>query len=468
MSSDPFEPLYALSPLDGRYREDVEALRVYFSEFALMRCRVRVEVEYFIALAAHPGVTFLRPLTDAEADFLRRQYRHFDGAAALRVKQIEALTRHDVKAVEYFLRERLAGTSLDGLREGLHFGLTSEDVNNLVYALCLREGLREALLPALAAVQEKLAALAEAYAAWPMLARTHGQPASPTTLGKELAVFAARLADQRAALDTLLAGLTGKLNGATGNFSAHHAACPQVNWVAFSRAFVSSLGLVPNLLTTQVEPGDRLAAVLDGLARLNTVLLDLCRDMWRYISDGYFAQRPVEGEVGSSTMPHKVNPIQFENAEGNLEVANALLTLLARRLPVSRLQRDLSNSTVVRNLGVALGHSLLACHNVRRGLERVAADRARLLADLDAHWEVLAEAIQTVLRREGLPDAYDRLKDFSRGGALGRREIEAFIRALDVSPQVRDELLRLTPQTYVGLAEALAGLHGAAQGGDVA
>ncbi len=452
------DALHALSPLDGRYRETVAPLRAFLSEFALMRGRLYVEVAYFIALAAHPGITFLRALTPDEIARLRGLVEGFDDTAAARIKQIEAETRHDTKAVELVLRERVAGTSLEGLAAGFHFALTSEDVSNLAYALNIRDGMRAVLLPALDAVIDALREMANRYAALPMLARTHGQAASPTTLGKELAVFRARLAGQRESLAALVDGLPGKLNGATGNFNAHVAACPEVDWPAFSRDFVASLGLRPSLITTQVEPGDSLAALFDGLARANTILTDLCQDAWRYISDGIFVQQAVAGEVGSSTMPHKVNPIRFENAEGNLAVANALLGLLARRLPVSRLQRDLSNSTVIRNVGAALGHCLLAYQNVGAGLGRIAADEGHLRAELDANWAVITEAVQTILRREGRADAYERLKDFSRGAALKREDIAAFIDGLDVAETVKAELRALTPWGYTGLAETLARL----------
>ncbi len=454
------DPLFAISPLDGRYRATLEPLSAFCSEYGLQRHRLRVEVEYVIALAAHPGVSFLRPLTDAETAFLRGLVTGFDLEAARRIKAIEAETRHDVKAVERYLSEQLAGTSLEGLRAGVHFGLTSEDVNNLAYALLVRGGLREVVLPALDAALGPLEGLAAAHAALPMLARTHGQPATPTTLGKELAVFAARARSQQAAVEVALEALPGKLNGATGGFNAHVAAYPGVDWIAFSREFVAGLGLRPNLLTTQIEPGDGLVTVFDALARLNRVLLDLAQDMWRYISDGVFRQRAVAGEVGSSTMPHKVNPIDFENAEGNLELADALFGLFARRLPVSRLQRDLSNSTVLRTIGVALGHSLLAYTSLRRGLDRVAPDEARIAAELRAHPEVITEAIQTILRREGRADAYDLLKDFSRGAELSLADLGAFIETLDVAEPVKAELRRITPENYTGLAERLASLVG--------
>jgi adenylosuccinate lyase len=452
------DPLLAVSPLDGRYHTTTAPLAPYCSEMALMRHRLHVEVEYLIALAGWPGVTFLRPLTEAEIDRLRGWAANFSPDDAARIKAIEAETRHDTKAVELFLAEQFAGTSLDGLQPGLHFALTSEDVSNLAYALMIKGAFTAVLLPALDAVDAALVDLAGRYAALPLLARTHGQPATPTTLGKEFAVFAVRLRGQRAALEVALANLPGKLTGATGNFNAHVAAYPDVDWRAFSQTFVTALGLRPNLHTTQIEPGDGLVEVLDALARCNRILLDLCQDMWRYISDGVFRQRVVAGEVGSSTMPHKVNPIQFENAEGNLDVADALLSLLARRLPVSRLQRDLSNSTVIRNAGVALAHALLAYANIRRGLDRIAADEARIAAMLDDQWAVVTEAIQTILRREGRADAYDLLKTFSRGAAITRADITAFIDALDVPEPVRVELRALSPGTYTGLAEVLARL----------
>lgn len=452
------DPLFAISPLDGRYRATVEPLSACVSEYGLQRHRLHVEVEYFIALAACPGVTFLRPLTEAETGFLRGLVTGFDLNAARRIKAIEAETRHDVKALERYLSEQLAGTSLDGLRAGIHFGLTSEDINNLACALLVRRAVQEVVLPALDSALGLLEGLADSNAALPMLARTHGQPATPTTLGKELAVFAARARGQQTAIQSALEALPGKLNGATGGFNAHVAAYPDVDWIAFSQAFVAGLGLRPNLLTTQIEPGDGLVALFDALARLNRVLLDLAQDMWRYISDGVFRQRAVAGEVGSSTMPHKVNPIDFENAEGNLELADALFGLYARRLPVSRLQRDLSNSTVLRTIGVALGHSLLAYTGLRRGLDRIAPDAARIEADLRAHPEVITEAIQTILRREGRADAYDLLKDFSRGAELTLADLRRFIETLDVPEAVKAELRQIAPENYTGLAARLAGL----------
>lgn len=446
--------LTALSPLDGRYRREVAALEAYFSEAALYRYRVRVEVEYLIFLTRTRSIGFVPPLEPQQQAALRALYRQFSAADADAIAEWDRKVNHDVKAVEYWLREKLAGLGMGAWSEAVHFALTSEDVNNLAYGLLVREGRDLVLLPAIGPTVAALRQAAVGDAATPMLARTHGQPATPTTLGKEFAVFAARLA--RAADELAAVKLTGKLNGATGSFAAHHAALPQIDWLAFSRAFVRTLDLEPVLLSTQIEPHDSLATLCDALKRLNTVLLDLCQDVWRYISDGYLVQASVAGEVGSSTMPHKVNPIDFENAEGNLGLANALLEFFARKLPVSRLQRDLSDSTVLRNLGVAFGHSLFAYGRARKGLAKVAPDRKRLLAELQAHPEVLAEAVQTILRRVGYPEPYEALKGLSRGRDLSLDDLRAFVRTLDLPDAVRDELLALTPETYVGLAAKLA------------
>jgi adenylosuccinate lyase len=446
--------LTALSPLDGRYRPDVATLEAYFSEAALFRYRVRVEVEYLIFLTRTRAIGFVPSLEPHQQAALRALYRQFADADAEAIAAWDRKVNHDVKAVEYWLRERLEGLGLGAWSEAVHFALTSEDVNNLAYGLLVREGRDLALLPAIGQIVAALREVALREADTPMLARTHGQPATPTTLGKEFAVFAARLA--RASDEVAAVKLTGKLNGATGSFAAHHAALPQIDWITFSRAFVRSLDLEPMLLSTQIEPHDSLAALCDALKRFNTVLIDLCQDVWRYISDGYLVQASVAGEVGSSTMPHKVNPIDFENAEGNLGLANALLEFFARKLPVSRLQRDLSDSTVLRNLGVAFGHSLFAFGRARRGLAKVAPDHARLLADLQAHPEVLAEAVQTILRRVGYPEPYEALKGISRGRALSLEDLRAFVRGLDLPDPVREELLALTPEGYVGLAPKLA------------
>lgn len=445
--------LAALSPLDGRYRTDVASLASFFSEAALFRYRARVEIEYLIFLARTSSIPFVASLTPQQQGDLRTLYRQFSDADAAAIAAWDRRVNHDVKAVEYWLREQLAARGMQAWSEAVHFALTSEDVNNLAYALLLREARDLVLLPLIGELHAALREMAQQQARTAMLARTHGQPATPTTFGKEVAVFAARL---EYALNELTAiRLTGKLNGATGTFSAHVAAYPQVDWLSFSRGFVRSLDLEPLLLTTQIEPHDRVAQLCDALKRLNTILIDLCQDMWRYISDGYLGQAAQAGEVGSSTMPHKVNPIDFENAEGNLGLANALLEFFSRKLPISRLQRDLSDSTVLRNIGVSFGHSLLAYQRLLRGVRKVTVDPARLAADLDAHPEVLAEAIQTILRRAGYDQPYELLKDLTRGRSLTLAELRAFIEGLPVEPAVRAELLALTPAGYTGKAAEL-------------
>jgi len=452
--TDDMTRLAALSPLDGRYREDVAALAGYFSEAALFRSRARVEIEYLLFLTRARGVAFV-PAPDAHQQAaLRGLYRQFTDADALAIGAWDRKVNHDVKAVEYWLRERLDGLGLGVWKEAVHFALTSEDVNNLAYALLIRDARDAVILPALGRLLERLRELADAEADAVMLARTHGQPATPTTFGKEANVFFHRL--RRAVADLAAIRLTGKLNGASGTFAAHVAALPGVDWLKLSRAFVRSLDLEPVLLSTQIEPHDSLAALCDALRRANTILLDMCQDFWRYISDGYLAQAPSAGEVGSSTMPHKVNPIDFENAEGNLGLAGALLEHFARKLPVSRLQRDLSDSTVLRNLGTAFGYSLLAYQRAARGLEKVAVRRDVLLADLEAHPEVLAEAVQTILRRVGYPEPYEALKGLTRGRALSLDDLRRFVDGLDVPDPVKAELRALDPATYTGLARKLA------------
>ncbi|HMQ29851.1 MAG TPA: adenylosuccinate lyase [Chloroflexaceae bacterium] len=455
--SDDMHALGAIGPLDGRYRADVAALAGYFSEAALFRYRVRVEVEYLIFLSRAPSVNFVPPLDPAQQAALRALYRQFGDDDALAIAAWDRKVNHDVKAVEYWLRERLDGLGLGPWKEAVHFALTSEDVNNLAYGLLTREARDLAILPALARILERLRELADAEAATPMLARTHGQPATPTTFGKELNVFFARL--RRANADIIAVKLTGKLNGATGTFAAQHAALPKVAWMKFSKAFVRSLDLEPVLLTTQIEPHDSLAALCDALKRANTILIDLCQDCWRYVSDGYLAQAPRAGEVGSSTMPHKVNPIDFENAEGNLGLAGALLEHFSRKLPVSRLQRDLSDSTVLRNLGLAFGYSLLGYQRALRGLAKVTVRRELLRADLAAHPEVLAEAVQTILRREGYAEPYEALKALTRGRELTLALLHQFVDGLAVDETVKAELRALTPEGYTGLAARLARLR---------
>jgi adenylosuccinate lyase len=446
--------LLALSPLDGRYAGKVEALRPVFSEYGLIRARVKVEVEWLLALAAEPGVGELEPLPGDAVARLRALAEGFSPADAARVKEIERTTNHDVKAVEYFIKERLRDdAALAPALEFVHFACTSEDINNLAYGLMLREG-RTLLLQSLDGVVATLRDMARAHAAQPMLSRTHGQTASPTTLGKELANVVARLERQRAQIASV--ELTGKINGAVGNYNAHVVAYPEVDWPAFAERFVGGLGLAFNPMTTQIEPHDCIAELADALRRANTVLVDLCRDLWGYVSLGYFRQKLREGEVGSSTMPHKVNPIDFENAEGNLGIANALFGHFSEKLPISRWQRDLTDSTVLRALGTAFGHTQVALDSLAKGLGKLEVAPDRIAADLDAAWEVLAEAVQTVMRRHGLPDPYERLKALTRGRGITEDSMREFIGGLELPDDARRSLLELTPAGYTGLAGRLA------------
>jgi len=448
--------LTALSPLDGRYAAKVDALREQFSEFALIRQRMRVEVAWLLALAAEPAITEVPPFSDDARATLDAVVSSFSVADAARVKTIERTTNHDVKAVEYWLKERLASSpEIVRVAEFVHFACTSEDINNLAYGIALEEARLNTLLPLLESVAADLRALAHAHADVPMLARTHGQPATPTTLGKEFANVYARLERQIAALARL--PIKGKLNGAVGNYNAHAIAYPDVEWEKVAARTVASLGLEFNPYTTQIEPHDGIAEYCDALARANSILIDLDRDIWSYVSLGYFRQRMREGEVGSSTMPHKVNPIDFENSEGNLGFANALLRHLAEKLPISRWQRDLTDSTVLRNVGVALGHAMLGWTALRQGLAKLDVDENRIAADLDSNWEVLAEAIQTVMRRHGLPEPYEQLKALTRGKTgMTRESLRAFIEGLALPADAKSRLLALTPATYVGLAARLA------------
>ena len=447
--------LLALSPLDGRYGDKLDALRGHFSEYGLIRNRIRVEIEWLKALAAEPTFTEIAPFSPATIAALDAAAQAFSEADAQAVKAIEAETNHDVKAVEYWLKRRFADVpEVARVGEFIHFACTSEDINNTAHALMLEHGRREVLLPAIDALIERLRALAHEHAALPMLSRTHGQPASPTTLGKEMANIAARLMRAREAIARVQ--LSAKFNGAVGNYNAHTAAWPQFDWPAFNRRFIESLGLTFNAYTIQIEPHDAMAELFDATARANTVVLDACRDFWLYISLGYFRQQLKAGEVGSSTMPHKVNPIDFENAEGNLGLANAILRHLADKLPVSRMQRDLTDSTVLRNMGVAFGYSALACISCQRGLGKLTANPQQLAADLDACWEVLAEPVQTVMRRYGIEKPYEKLKALTRGQGISRDDLHAFIRTLDIPAQERDRLLAMTPASYTGCAEQLA------------
>ena len=447
--------LLALSPLDGRYAAKVGALRPIFSEFGLIHARVRVEIEWLIALAAEPGIAELPDFDDAQVATLRGLWQAFSTADAARVKEIERTTNHDVKAVEYFIKERLQSEpALAQALEFVHFACTSEDINNLSYALMLGQARQEVLLPRLDEVIAKLRELAHAHAALPMLSRTHGQSASPSTVGKELANVVARL--QRQGEQLAAVAICGKINGAVGNYNAHLASYPEVDWPAFARRFVESLGLEFNAYTTQIEPHDYIAELCDAHKRIGTIAIDLCRDIWGYISLGYFKQAVVAGEVGSSTMPHKVNPIDFENAEGNFGIANALLEHFAAKLPVSRWQRDLTDSTVLRALGTAFGHALIGFDALLRGLGKLGANPDRLAADLDAAWEVLAEAVQTVMRRHGLPNPYEQLKALTRGQGITADSMRQFIQSLDLPEADRRRLLDMTPASYTGLAAELA------------
>jgi adenylosuccinate lyase len=448
-------PLNAISPIDGRYADKAAELRPLFSERGLIRQRVRVEALWLKALVAEPGIEELRGIPPAALTVLDALAAELTEADAMEVKRIERETNHDVKAVEYFVKSRLDQVpAWRGKREFVHFACTSEDINNLSYALMLREARDQVLLPRLDALITRLRALAHATASLPMMSRTHGQPATPTTMGKEIANFTYRLSEQRTKFAAV--PICGKINGAVGNFNAHLAAYPNVDWLKLAERFVQSLGLQWNPYTTQIEPHDWMAEFFDALARVNTVLIDLCRDMWGYISLGYFRQRTIAGEVGSSTMPHKVNPIDFENAEGNLGLANALLRFLADKLPVSRWQRDLTDSTVLRNVGVAVGYGLIAWRSIERGLERVDVDPARLAEDLDANWELLAEPIQTVMRRYGVENAYEQLKELTRGQRVTKESLRAFIARLDLPEPAKQALLELTPATYIGAAVKLA------------
>ena len=451
----PLSPLSALSPLDGRYHKQLEPLRAHFSEAALFHNRIAIEIRWLLALAAETAIAEIKPFSIGTIRALERLIEAFSEEDAAQVKAIEAETNHDVKAIEYWLKRRLEGNPEASRVAGfVHFACTSEDINNLAYALMLKGARDRVLLPALDRVTEALAAMARSLADAPMLSRTHGQPATPTTLGKELANFVHRLRRARKGIASV--SLTGKINGAVGNYNAHVAAYPDFDWEGFARRFVESLGLECNPYTTQIEPHDSFAEQFDAVARANTVLLDLDRDVWGYVSLGYFKQKTKAGEVGSSTMPHKVNPIDFENSEGNLGVANALLRHLSEKLPVSRWQRDLSDSTVQRNIGVALGHSLLAYESSLKGLSKLEADPARMLEDLDANWEVLGEAVQTVMRRFGLPDPYEQLKALTRGKRVDGEAMRAFIRGLALPEAEKVRLLKLTPATYTGKAAELA------------
>ncbi len=442
--------LTAISPVDGRYRSKTEKLAGYFSEQALIRYRIRVEVEYFIALCELP-LPQLAGIDRSKFAALRSLYLDFSAADAQRVKEIESVTNHDVKAIEYIIKEKMEALGLAGYQEFVHFGLTSQDINNTAIPLSLKEALAEVYYPAVEQLRAKLAALAEEWRAVSMLARTHGQPASPTMLGKEIAVFVERLDKQLAMLRAI--PVPAKFGGATGNFNAHRAAYPEIDWAAFANRFVDGkLGLSRSQYTTQIEHYDNLAAIFDNLKRIDTILVDLARDMWMYISEEYFKQQIKAGEVGSSAMPHKVNPIDFENAEGNLGIANAIFEHLSAKLPVSRLQRDLTDSTVLRNIGVPVAHALIALQSLMKGLNKLILNTEALDRDLDQNWAVVAEGIQTILRREGYPKPYEALKALTRTNAhITAEAIAGFIATLDVAESVKAELRALSPKTYTGI-----------------
>lgn len=448
--------LTALSPLDGRYAAQVGALREHFSEFALIRYRIRVEIEWLMALAAEPQIAELAPFPAATRAFLAQIAADFSPEDAAAVKEIEKETNHDVKAIEYWLKRRFADRpELAASSEFIHFACTSEDINNLAHALMLKNAREAVLLPEIDQLIDTLARCAEEFADVAMLSRTHGQPATPTTLGKEFANFVARLLRARERLANV--AILGKINGAVGNYNAHVSAYPEVDWPQFAEKFVEALGLEFNRHTTQIEPHDYMAEFFDTQAHINTILIDLSRDLWGYISLAYFRQKTKAGEVGSSTMPHKVNPIDFENAEGNFGIANALLRHCAEKLPISRWQRDLSDSTVLRNMGVALGHALLGIGSCRKGVAKLELNPAELARDLEANWEVLAEAIQTVMRRYGIAEPYEKLKALTRGKhGISAESLRAFIAELAIPEAEKARLSALTPQTYTGLAAALA------------
>jgi len=451
--------LRALSPVDGRYAGKVEALRDIFSEYGLIRYRVLVEVRWLQWLADEPDIGEVAPLSPVMKDMLNRIVDDFSTDDAERVKKIEVTTNHDVKAVEYYIRDKIgSGAGIGNIGDFIHFGCTSEDINNLAYGLMLRNARDEVLLPQMKKVLARLRTISAEYADLPMLSRTHGQIASPTTVGKEMKNVVARLAracDQFAGVE-----VRGKFNGAVGNFNALVAAYPDVDWPHISQRFIESLGLHPNLLTTQIEPHDWTAEYAHALVRFNTVLLDLCRDIWGYISLGYFRQRSSKDEVGSSTMPHKVNPIDFENAEGNLGLSTAMLNHFASKLPVSRWQRDLSDSTVQRNFGVAIAYLLIAMHACLKGLGKLEADPAVIQKDIEQSWEVLGEAVQTVMRRYGIPEPYEKLKALTRGKQVTKELLHDFVKSLDIPDDAKQRLLDLTPATYTGLASSLARIDG--------
>jgi adenylosuccinate lyase len=443
--------LTAISPVDGRYGSKTAAFRDLFSEYGLIKHRVLVEVRWFQALASNDKIPEVAELDATAQKVLNDIVDNFSLSDAERIKTIERTTNHDVKAVEYFLKEKIQGNAmLEASTEFLHFACTSEDINNLSHGLMLKAGRDDVLLPAMNEIIDNLSQQAQAFASQPMLSRTHGQTASPTTVGKELANVVYRLRKQRDLVANTI--IYGKANGAVGNYNAHYSAYPEINWPAFSQQFIESIGLKINPFTIQIEPHDYMAEMFDAITRFNTILIDLSRDIWAYISNAYFKQKTIAGEIGSSTMPHKVNPIDFENAEGNLGIANALFSHLSQKLPISRWQRDLTDSTVLRNLGVGFSHSLIAYQSLLKGLNKLEINADVIEADLDSSWEVLAEPIQTVMRRYGIENPYEKLKELTRGKAITQQAFQEFIQTLDIPDEARDNLLKLTPMNYIGNA----------------
>ena len=445
--------LNTISPLDGRYTKDAQKLSDYFSESALIKYRLLVEIEYLIMLGDEKQVLELEPLSISDRSKLRRIYKSFGDDEAKRVKAIETATNHDVKAVEYYIRERLDKMNKKRLFPWVHFAITSEDINNLSYSLMWQNAVLDVYIPDLDSLIKKLKNTSKTYSTTPMLAMTHGQSATPTTFGKELAVFTKRLARQLRQLKSHK--LLGKFGGATGTWAAHNVAYPKIDWSGFSRKFIQRMGLEPNLVTTQIEPHDSIVESYHILIRINTILIDLCRDLWSYISRGIIQQKKIPGEVGSSAMPHKINPIHFENAEGNLGIANALLNHLSNKLPISRMQRDLTDSTVLRNQGVAMGHGFIAIKNILKGFRRITINKNSMARELDDHWEVLAEAVQTILRKTGSPDAYEQLKQLTRGVRITEDALREFVTHLRIPKKDKDLLNQLTPANYIGLAPKL-------------
>ena len=450
------DPLKNISPLDGRYSKSIETLSDYFSESALIKYRIKVEIEYLIHLSRQKEVKELDPISDKDIKRFQKIYNSFSIEDAKRVKAIEVATNHDVKAVEYFIREKLEKMKKKRLYPWIHFALTSEDVNNLSYSLMWQEGMRNVFLPEFHEVIKKLNTIAKQFSTTAMLSLTHGQSATPTTFGKELAVFVHRLNRQFEQIKKQQ--LQGKFGGATGTWAAHYTAYPKMDWLNFSKKFIRSLGLDPNLVTTQIEPHDSVVESYHSMIRVNNILIDLCRDIWSYVSRGILKQKRIPGEVGSSTMPHKINPIQFENAEGNLGLANSILGHLSNKLPISRMQRDLTDSTTLRNQGIAMGYSYLACKNILKGLKRITVNKPGMKRELNSHWEVLAEAVQTVLRKSGSDNAYEQLKNMTQGETVTSESIIDFVKLLRIPEEDKKRLSELTPEEYIGIAPKLVSL----------